>query len=255
MAIGYSTGGAANSGTAVASLAFTSFIATVGHVVVVAVAIGSTTSGVTSITDTKGNAYTQKVAFNGSGIRIELWASTTSVAGSGNVITVNLSPAVVVAGAWADYTGVASFGNSGTAAGSNWFAAARATVQENGNYMLAGIAFACQSGDTLTAFEGTSRQTSVPAATAAGVGLTDLASTITAAQIEVSDRISNSRNWAVAIVELRAAGAAAQPGNLYRGAAPNHKPPLAIAASGGAGGGNQGAVVANAGSTSYSFVS
>jgi hypothetical protein len=45
--------------------------------------------------------------------------------------------------------------------------------QESTNFVVGAIGFACQSGDTLGAVIGTSRQSSIPAATAVGVALYD----------------------------------------------------------------------------------
>lgn len=222
MAIAQTAGAAANSSTAVSSLALGSFTQTSGRTTVVCVSL-SASSTVTSVTDTRSNTYTRKAQINGSGIRAEIWACTNISTGA-SVITANVSPASTIALAAEEYSGATALGNTGTASGSNYFAEARATAAEAGNWVVAAVAFSCQSGDTLTVFEGTSRQSSIPAATASGIGLIDNTAAGTC-QLATGERISNSRNWAVASLELRSGGAAL-PYNNYTGALPLHVPPL-----------------------------
>lgn len=219
MPISAATGGAASDSTSVASLALSSFTMSAGrHTVVVAV-LGSTASAVSSITDTKGNTYALQSACNGTGVRIEIWACVNSGAQAGNVVTINVSPNTPIAGAVEEYSGVGSFGNTAAGAGSSIFPELRVSMQEGDNFVIGGIGFACQSGDTLTAFEGTSRRFSIPAATAVGAALYDNSS-VGVADIPNSARISSARDWAMAALELRAAGGVAVPYRDYEGRLP-----------------------------------
>lgn len=205
MAIAATTGNQANSSSSVSSLALPSFNQSVGGRTIVLVVLGSTSSSVTSITDTKGNTYALMTSVNGTGVRTEIWACVNSGAQTNDIITVNISPATTIAAAAGEYSGVTNFGNTGTASGSNYFAQSRSNLQESGNYMIGSIGFACQSGDTLTQAEGTSRRTSIPAATAVGVGMID--NTIGAnCNLPTSYKISASRAWAAACLELRSGG-------------------------------------------------
>jgi hypothetical protein len=91
-------GAAANdtSGTAT-SKALAGILTGVGEDMIVAVALGSTTSSVTSITDSKGHTYSLIKAQNGTGVRVELWQARKCGTQAGNVVTVNFSPATTVA--------------------------------------------------------------------------------------------------------------------------------------------------------------
>jgi len=211
MAITVTTGSAANSASA-ASLALPSFNLTAGQDVVVAVSLGSTSSSVTSITDTKGNTYTQKSAVNGSGIRTEIWASHAVGVQVGNIITINVSPNTTIAGAAEEYAGVSSYGNTGTGSGTDQHMQGSAATQDKSNFVLCAMGFVAQSGDTLTAVIGTSRQSSIPAATRVGIALYDN-TMITQGTIRDYARISTARNWAVATVELRSGSGNQTPGN------------------------------------------
>ncbi len=194
------------------------------HTVVVAV-LGSTSSSVTSITDTKGNTYTQKSAVNGTGVRTEVWACVNAGAQSNDVITINISPSTSIAACAEEYSGVGSFGNTGTASDSTIFPEQRVTTQEGSNYAVVGIGFGCQSGDTLTAFEGTSRQSSIPAATAVGAALFD--NTMKGiGGLPGSARVSTARNWATAGLELRVAGGVSVGYQDYTGSLPVMGDPL-----------------------------
>jgi hypothetical protein len=358
MAISATTGAAANdsSGSAT-SKALPSFNTTIGQDIVVAVALGSTSSSVTSITDTKGNTYTLKKAQNGTGVRTELWQSRNVGAQTSNIITVHFSPATTVAIAAEEYAGTANgsfsplsrsgwsipfvdstfsgsflgpnvldgtpstlwssantafpheiqldmgspqtfslieyqsrsdaadfglwltfdvyvstdgvtwgspiasptgtdIGAAGafevfdlgssytkrylrfvihTATGNNTASCGELFVgspasapsqntdgvadsgtylhggvvtEESGNFAVGAMGFVCASGDTLTAVLGTSRQSSIPAATAVGVALYDNSMLVDGTP-EVMTRISTSRQWAVATLELRSLGASA----------------------------------------------
>lgn len=213
MAIAYaSLGAAGNSSSAVASLALSSWTTIVSQTIVVAVALGSTASSISSITDTKLNAYTKAAAQNGTGIRTEIWTSFSVGAQNNNIITCNITGGnTTIAAAAAEYSGVTGIGNNGVVNGGastsiNMYENNVLTTQAS-DFVVGALGFACVSGDTLTAVNGTSRQSSIPAATAVGIALYDNTS-LAVAKIPVSTRISNARNWATAAVELNSGGAA-----------------------------------------------
>jgi hypothetical protein len=210
MAIAATAGSAANSSSSVSSLALPSFNIAASQHTVVSIALGSTSSSVTSITDTKGNTYTQKAGVNGTGVRGEIWACANSGAQTSNIITVNISPSTTISAQAEQRSGVGSFGNTATAVGTSTIPKVLDTIQEGSNWVIAGIGFACQSGDTLTATEGVSRQSSIPAATATGGAQYDNTAN-GVGQLPNSARISTSRNWAAVALELRASGAVATP--------------------------------------------
>jgi hypothetical protein len=207
MAISATTGSAASTTSAAASLALGAFNLTAGQDVYVAVALDSTSSSVTSITDTKGNTYSQINAVNGTGMRTELWASRGVAAQTSNIITVNVSPNCNIAAAAEEYAGVSALGNNATASDSSTYPRSEVLDQDGNNWVVAALGFACVSGDTQTAQNGTSRQASIPAATAVGVALYD-STMITVGTLVEMTRLSNSRNWASAASELRSGGAA-----------------------------------------------
>lgn len=206
MAISATTGAAASTTSAAASLALGAFTLTAGQDVYVAVALDSTSSSVSSITDTKGNSYSQIAAVNGTGVRTELWASRGVAAQTSNVITVHVSPNCNIAAAAEEYAGVTALGHNATASGSNTYPQNAVADQDGNNWVVAALGFACASGDTQTAKCGTSRQASIPAATAVGVAIYD--NTMVAVGTLVNQTLlSNSRNWASAGTELRFGGA------------------------------------------------
>lgn len=207
MAIAATAGGAASTVASAASLALSSFNQAASRHTVVAVALDNTSSSVTSITDTKGNTYTLKKAQNGTGIRAEIWACANAGSQTSDIITINVSPNCNIAGAAEEYSGVASFGNTGSDARSDIFPETTVVMQEGSNFTVISIAFACQSGDTLTAQTnfGNERQKSIPAATAAGGALYDN-SMVVDGIVRVMSKLSTARQWAVAGVELRGTG-------------------------------------------------
>lgn len=208
MAIAPVTGQKVNNATAGTSLAFPAQTITAGEDIVVVVAILTTTVSVSSITDTKGNTYTQKAAVNnGSAIRIEIWASHGVAAQSNNVVTVNLSGSSLASAAYQIYSGVAGLGNTNTNTGSSVFPESDLSTQDANNFLVLGYAIGSSSSDTATAKDNvTIRQTEIPALTTAGAVLAD--NTSAPGPVELISRIllSTSRSWAAAGVELRSGG-------------------------------------------------
>lgn len=208
MAITATTGSAASTTVAAASLALPSFNLTAGQDVYVAIALGSTSSSVTSITDTKGNVYSIVLANNGTSVRSELWKSRGVAAQTTNVITINVSPNCNIAGAAEEYAGVSNIGNTGNdSATSNVYPRGQVVTQDGNNWIIMAHSHVCASGDTNTASLGTKRQFSIPAATAVGVALFDNTS-VGIVTLRTMGVLNNARNWASVGVELRSGGSA-----------------------------------------------
>jgi len=210
MAISAATGAAASNSTAGTSLAAAAFSATAGQHIFVAVALQATTASVSSITDTAGNSYArQSAATNGTSVRVELWAATNITGNASNVVTVNFSASTLAAIAIEEYAGLVStyIGNTATATGSSAWPSASLAAQDGGNWTVAAAGFACQSGDSFSAWEGTVRQSAVPALTSVGVALVDVA-TAGDGTIPAGAQLSTSRAWAAAAAEMRTHAAA-----------------------------------------------
>lgn len=124
MAISATTGSAANNSGSVASLALPAFNLTAGQDVEVVVALGSTSSTVTSITDDAGNTYALKQAQNGTGVRTEIWQAQNVAARTSNVITVHVSPNTSIAAAAEEYAGTANTLYSSALSRAAWTATA-----------------------------------------------------------------------------------------------------------------------------------
>jgi hypothetical protein len=212
MAIAQVNGTTGNSAaSAVASQASGSLATTTGNDVVVVVVLGSTSSSVSSIT-TSGGSYTSwtlRASKNGTGVRVEVWTAHVTT-GATNTFTANITGGNTTCGiAVEQYSGVSSIGNTGTASGnSRDLESAVIATQDGNNWIVGGLGFANNSGDTLTALLGTSRQSSIPAATASAVALYDNSTVVDAYLIETYARISTSRQWAAATIELRSGGSA-----------------------------------------------
>src|SRR5947207_6110088 len=183
-----------NAGTAVAQ--GTDLVGKV-NVIVVAVASGASVS---TVQENSGNSgYTKRAFLTAGAARIEIWTAPVALAASGSIIA-TLSANVRAACAHATYVGVAGFGSTTTASGtnSNPFTAAL-TTQDPNNVVVGGFAWTsttasgCGVGNTL-------RQTA--AATTAAVALCDRTSTTTASVTTQATHISGQ--WAAAALELRA---------------------------------------------------
>lgn len=208
MAIAAQGGTSANNSGSVSSLALPSYPTTTGRTLVLVVALGATGSSVSSISSSAGSySWTLQSSQNGTGVRSEIWTSPVTT-GAATVFTVNITGgATSVAAALEEYSGPTAIGNTGTGSGSSAALRASAALQDQNNFVVAGLAFACQSGDTLAVSLGTSQQSSIPAATAVGVALYDNTSLLCCTLADQAD-ISASRNWAATAVELRSGSAA-----------------------------------------------
>lgn len=216
MAIAATGGNASSNSGSVTSLALASYTTTTGRVVVIAAALGSTSSSVLSIGSSAGTySWTLQAAVNGTGVRTEIWASPVTV-GAATVFTVNITGgATSIAAALEEYSGATStFGNTGTSSGSNNTARQQIVMQFGGDFGVAALGFACQSGDTISADLGNSRQSSVPAATAVGIYLFDNSMKGNGTVVD-QGLISTSRNWATAGVELEVSGGVSTPYDAY----------------------------------------
>ena len=211
MAITRTGGTAANSSASVSSLAFSSITPTTGRNLVFVIALGSTSSSVSSISNSAGSysGMAMKAAVNGSGVRTEIWGCSVTT-GANTVFTVNITGgATSIAQAVEEYNGATSgFGNTGTSSNASSIHARNTVVLQDGNnFMVTGIGWACSSGDSLTNDFGTQVLSSVPAATAVGIYLIDYTQTVSSS-LSVQDVFANgggqvSRAWAAAGVELR----------------------------------------------------
>lgn len=201
-----------NNAGATPSLSFGAFNNTAGRDIVVCISILDTTKSVSGITDTALNTYTQKAAVsNGSAIRAEIWGTHIALHNNSNVILVSFSGSTLAAAAYEEYSGSTAFGNSGTNSGTDTHPNVNAATQDVSNFVITCLAIASSSGDTLTqGFGGTSRQSSIPAATTAGVVLIENSSPPNALQLFEGGVLNNSRAWACACVELRTGGSLGQ---------------------------------------------
>lgn len=209
MAIAATAGGSGSTTVAAASKALSSFNITSGRDIYCAVALDSTASSVSSITNSLGSdTWSLVAAKNGTGIRVELWKCHVTGNQTSNVITINVSPNCNIAGAAEEYSGVNSAGNTASdAVASDANIRIGVATQDGNNFVVGALGFACVSGDTLTALLGTSRQSSIPAATAAAAALYDNTQ-LADGTVRDMTRISTARNWAAVGLELRSGGAA-----------------------------------------------
>jgi hypothetical protein len=205
MSISATQGNATNNSGSVSSLAFASLTTVSGRDIIFVITLGSTSSSVSSISNSAGtySGVALVAASNGTGVRVEVWKAHV-VTGAATVFTVNITGgATSLSIQQEEYSGVSSIGNSSTASGSSFdIRAGNVLTQDSTNIVVAGLGFACQSGDTLTAQFGGERQKSIPAATAVGGCLQDH-TTVLIGTVAVMTQINNSRNWAAVAVELR----------------------------------------------------
>lgn len=217
MAIAPVGGTAANNSGSVASLALPSYTSHTGDDIYVAIALGSTASSISSITNSAGSysGVAMIAGVNAASMRTELWKLHVGT-GAATVFTVNIGGGnTSVAAALEEYSGVSSNGHNGTNSGSSInLESPGVATQDINNYVVAAMGFACQSGDTLTALLGNSRQSSIPAATAVGVAIYDV-TCLMQATITDAARILNSRDWASVANELRSGSGAAVPAIAY----------------------------------------
>jgi hypothetical protein len=120
------------------------------------------------------------------------------------VVTVSLTASSLMAIAVEEYAGAVStyVGHTSSGTGSGYSPVTSLTIQDSGNFLIAAMGFVCNSGDTITAFEGTLIQSVVPALTSVGVALVDSTS-LGDGVLPASMSLSTSRQWAAAGLELR----------------------------------------------------
>lgn len=206
MAILQTAGNKASNGSAGTTLSAPAIAVTSGEAVIVGVALANTSASVLTVTDTALNTYSLITSITeGSALRIELWATTNASANATNVILVTTTASTLMAIALEAYSGAVStyLGNNATAdAASDNFPFIAVTMQDGGNWVISALAFACNSGDTFTAAEGTIRQSVVPALTSVAIALVDN-NCPTTGKYPCGALISTARAWASAGVELR----------------------------------------------------
>ena len=209
MAIAAAGGGSANNSGSVSSLALPSYTTTTGRDVIFAIVLGSTSSSVSSISNSAGSytSVTQQAAINGTGVRVEIWSAHVAT-GAATVFTVNITGgATSISAGFEEYSGVSAIGATGTSSGSGVNMQGSATTTQGNDWTISAFGFACQSGDTLTGLIGSGRQSSIPAATAVAAALYDDTMIVDGTIVNMT-RISNSRQWASATLELKSGGAA-----------------------------------------------
>lgn len=218
MAIAAQGGNASNNSGSVTSLALSSYTTTTGRYVVIVVVLGSTSSSVSSISSSAGTySWTVSASTNGTGVRVEVWTSPVTV-GAATVFTINISGATSVEGSLEEYSGVGSIGHTSSQSGTTLNMIDFGVLTQDGNnFVVTGFGFACQSGDTFSAQVGNQRQSSIPAATAVGGALYDNTEPLDGT-FGNATKLSTSRNWASASIELRTSGGAAITAGAYGGA-------------------------------------
>src|SRR5437773_2630490 len=184
-----------NAGTAVAQ--GTDLVGKV-NVVVVAVASGASVS---TVQENSGNSgYTKRAFLTAGAARIEIWTAPVALAASGSIIA-TLSANVRAACAHATYVGVAGFGSTTTASGTNANPSTAAlTTQDPNNVVVGGFAWTSTAASGSSCGTGPLRQTA--AATTAAVALCDTTSPATASLTTQPTHVSGQ--WAAAALELRA---------------------------------------------------
>ena len=173
----------------------------VGKVNVVIVAVGSSSASVSTVQENTGNSgYTKRAFLTAGAARIEIWTAPVALAASGSVIA-TLSANVKAACALGTYVGVAGFGSTTTASGTNANPSTAAlTTQDPNNVVVGGFAWTGTAASGSSCGTGTLRQTA--AATTAAVALCDNTSTTTASVTTQATHVSGQ--WAAAALELRA---------------------------------------------------
>src|SRR5437667_983704 len=173
----------------------------VGKVNVVVVAVGSSSASVTTVQENSGNSgYTKRAFLTAGAARIEIWTAPVALAATGSIIA-TLSATVKAACAHATYVGVAGFGSTTTASGTNANPSTAAlTTQDPNNVVVGGFAWTSTAASGSSCGTGPLRQTA--AATTAAVALCDTTSPATASLTTQPTHVSGQ--WAAAALELRA---------------------------------------------------
>ena len=210
MAIVRTGGNASNNSGSVSSFAMGSYTSHSGQDIVFVIVLGSTSSSVSSITNSAGTygTFTLQASNNGTGVRVEVWTVHVTT-GAATVFTINITGgATSIEANLEEYSGVNSIGHTDTASGTLIILMDFGVATQDGNnWVITGFGFACQSGDTLTAQVGNESQKSIPAATAVGGALYDNTQPLSAT-FGCATKLSTSRNWAAASIELRTAATA-----------------------------------------------
>jgi hypothetical protein len=210
------TGGNATNSASTSSLNLAAFTLTASQCVVVWIVLGSTSVSVSTVTDTKGNAYTLAAAINGTGIRCEVWKCLSVGAQSNNVIAIALSGTTSISAGQEEYAGVTAIGNTSTLAGSDANPFSYVLTQQAASFAFMAIGFATGSASdslTIQTGMGTLRQSSIPAAASVvGSGSYDNTHAVEVGKIPVWAKLNAAYNWVAVGVELEGGGAS----NVYK---------------------------------------
>jgi len=178
-----------------------------GDTVVVAVAIRTTTSTVSSVSDTGGSNYGSSpiVAINNStNARAELWSTAVGGSTSSTSVTITLGASSKFVGCVFEYTGVVALGNTGTFTGNGNSVVVNVTTQDANNWCTSSAA--AQGTGTFSQNVGTLRASAV---TSGGQGSSNVGGALTDNTIatpgtcSMAPTISTQENNAGVGVELR----------------------------------------------------
>ncbi len=190
---------------------------TAGNDVVVTVAIRTTTSTVSSVTDTGGSTYAARGPGinNGTVARMEIWSARSAAVSTS--VTVNLGASSKFVACVGEYSGVAALGAASTATGATTTPTIALTTQDANNFVVAG--FAAQGTATFSAnvgaLRGSTNTAGGSASTNVGGALNDNGAT-TASSVTNTATLSASNSWAAEALELRSTTGAVPLGGSKR---------------------------------------
>ncbi len=190
---------------------------TAGDDVVVTVAIRTTTSTVSSVTDTGSSTYAARGPGinNGTVARMEIWSARNAAASTS--VTVNLGASSKFVACVGEYSGVAALGATSTATGATTTPTIALTTQDANNFVVAG--FAAQGTATFSAnvgaLRGSTNTTGGSASTNIGGALNDNGAA-TASSVTNTATLSASNSWAAEALELRSTTGAVPLGGSKR---------------------------------------
>ncbi len=206
-----------NSSSSTSSLTCTLAASTAAnHTVIVAIAIRTQTSTVSTVADSGTSSYSQCsgcVINSGTTTREEVWTTAVNASKASTTVTVTLSAGSKFVMSVEEYSGVSTLGNTNTlnnGSGTSTICSATVTTQDNNNWAVAGCAAAGTA--TYSANAGNIRANGV---SSGGSG----ASNIGGAALDVSQSspgtatmqatLSAGEVWASVALELRSGAAAA----------------------------------------------
>jgi len=209
MAIAATTGAVISNATATTTLAFPANTLTNSRIVIVTVAMLDTTVGVTGITDGSNVGAFIGGGNNSTNVRVEMWSVPITAATGSRTLTISFSGSTLASAAYEEYSGSTGVGRIGTLATGllNVIPAGGATTQDNGSWLVAGMAVATVSGDTFLSSNGTIIQSTIPVLTTSSTELVDIGplayASATTPQIQMGGGPSVQRQYATFELELR----------------------------------------------------